>query len=372
MVPDVAMVADAIPIVCGMNIGGCDCTGLPTFCEGGTSAAAPLWAGFLALVNQGREGSGSSASKNAVGFVNQKLYQLAGASTASYATNFNDIQDNSNNNFFDNGQPTESGSVPVIGAAPPAIALPYNQEQNAFCAPTANTLLPGAATVGTSEAAGLYHAVSGYDLATGLGTPTCGLFFSLQPPCVNGSPPSCHCASNTDCMASQECSAVGTCVTAPRILDVQPVNMTLLVTQDNIAFAQSDTFNIDFDITCDPNGTGSVTYSYCSPSVGGTNDEVDFNVQCAEDAQGGIEGSYSVALSEGCGSSAFLYVGTPINNFSLPPASSSQTTPSAQTPSSALAGMCYITGNEKGLLGTNNNACGANNLQGTLQFTSEP
>ena len=52
---------------------------------GGTSAAAPLWAGFTALVNQQR----AAAGKAPIGFLNPPIYQI-GAS-AAYSTNFHDV-----------------------------------------------------------------------------------------------------------------------------------------------------------------------------------------------------------------------------------------------------------------------------------------
>ncbi len=52
---------------------------------GGTSVAAPLWAGFTALVNQQRAAAGAGP----VGFLNPLIYQI-GAS-AAYTTDFHDI-----------------------------------------------------------------------------------------------------------------------------------------------------------------------------------------------------------------------------------------------------------------------------------------
>src|ERR1700722_7683772 len=107
-----------------------------------------------------------------MGFANSTLYSLA--------ADFNDIADGTNNNWFDNGQLVETGSVPPVTGTQPSVALPfaisYDSSNNQV-----NSLLPGAAPPGTSEAAGLYHAVTGYDLATGLGTPTCKLVYALAP-----------------------------------------------------------------------------------------------------------------------------------------------------------------------------------------------
>lgn len=63
---------------------------------GGTSASAPLWAGFNALVNQNRARLGLSV----LGFPNNSLYPLAYTSsglTGNYTTLFHDINDGSSN-----------------------------------------------------------------------------------------------------------------------------------------------------------------------------------------------------------------------------------------------------------------------------------
>jgi subtilase family serine protease len=103
--PDVALTADAVEVDYNNGSSGV---------YGGTSCAAPLWAGFTALVNQQAAISGSSP----VGFLNPALYAIA-AST-NYANCFHDITAGNN-----------------IGTNTP----------------------------------GLYDAVTNYDLATGLGTP---------------------------------------------------------------------------------------------------------------------------------------------------------------------------------------------------------
>ncbi len=61
---------------------------------GGTSAAAPLWAGFTALVNEQRQANGLRQ----VGFLNPILYNLGRSSR--YASDFNDIQDGSTNLYY--------------------------------------------------------------------------------------------------------------------------------------------------------------------------------------------------------------------------------------------------------------------------------
>ena len=54
---------------------------------GGTSAAAPVWAGFVALVNQQRASSGTGP----IGFANPILYGIGQGS--GYGSDFHDIND---------------------------------------------------------------------------------------------------------------------------------------------------------------------------------------------------------------------------------------------------------------------------------------
>jgi xanthomonalisin len=84
--PDVATIADNIEIVFNGS----------TTLFNGTSAAAPLWAGFIALANQ------RAAKNNAgtAGFLNPTLYDIgktSGQSVDLYKACFNDIADGGNN-----------------------------------------------------------------------------------------------------------------------------------------------------------------------------------------------------------------------------------------------------------------------------------
>jgi subtilase family serine protease len=88
---------------------------------GGTSFAAPMWAGYIALVNQQL----AQKSQPSIGFINPTIYAQnlsGGALSAAYAANFHDI---------------------------------------------------------TSGTSGSYSAVTGYDLVTGWGSPNSGLFAAL-------------------------------------------------------------------------------------------------------------------------------------------------------------------------------------------------
>ena len=81
-VPDVALTADGILVVA---VGG-------NYSVGGTSAAAPLWAGFTALINQ----QAASLGESAVGFLNPAIYALG--KSASYPLAFHDITTGNNTN----------------------------------------------------------------------------------------------------------------------------------------------------------------------------------------------------------------------------------------------------------------------------------
>jgi hypothetical protein len=91
--PDVAMSADDIWL--RWNNGSTDNVG-------GTSAAAPLWAGFMALVNQQALKNG----KPLVGFANPSLYALG--KTAEYGLAFHDVTTGNNST------PTGSSQFPAV------------------------------------------------------------------------------------------------------------------------------------------------------------------------------------------------------------------------------------------------------------------
>ncbi len=107
-IPDVALTAD--------NVFACYDNGVTngTYYFTGTSCAAPLWAGFCALVNE----QSIAVSGTTVGFLNPALYAIA--NSTNYNACFHDITTGNN-----------------VGTGTP----------------------------------GLFYAVTGYDLCTGLGTP---------------------------------------------------------------------------------------------------------------------------------------------------------------------------------------------------------
>ncbi|WP_263384175.1 S53 family serine peptidase [Granulicella arctica] len=120
-IPDIAMEANTDNFFCAN--GSCQ-GGI-----GGTSLAAPRWAGFLALANQ-------QANGNPIGFVNQTFYALG--QTSNYTSSFHDIV---MGNDFNTGSPN------------------------------------------------LFQAVQGYDLTTGWGSPTGqSMLDTLAPPSLSSAP----------------------------------------------------------------------------------------------------------------------------------------------------------------------------------------
>ncbi|HWD92589.1 MAG TPA: protease pro-enzyme activation domain-containing protein [Verrucomicrobiae bacterium] len=86
--PDVSLVANNINIVWGTDFIGQS----SDFGEGGTSLAAPLWAGFMALVNQQAAANGQPP----IGFANPTLYAIG--KSATYLSSYHDITTGSNTN----------------------------------------------------------------------------------------------------------------------------------------------------------------------------------------------------------------------------------------------------------------------------------
>src|SRR5882724_1241564 len=124
-IPDVALTADNVFVEYGGGFNG-------NF--GGTSCASPLWAGFMALVNQ----QAVAASKPTIGFINPPLYALAKGS--NYTNYFHDITTGNNRwssspNLFDavtnydlcTGWGTPNGTNLInalVGAVPTHISAP--------------------------------------------------------------------------------------------------------------------------------------------------------------------------------------------------------------------------------------------------------
>ncbi len=158
--PDIAMVAD--PYTGFLTGETYTKAGDPTFdgfckslsstteyCEigiGGTSLAAPSFAGVLALVNQAR----FDRNKPAIGFVNPALYTLAVGAPGSTSTPIVDVRPPS---------------------APTAVLRGYSNDQTRVRVVTMNSAPNAAGTSALEGADTSYLTKTGYDEVTGRGTP---------------------------------------------------------------------------------------------------------------------------------------------------------------------------------------------------------
>jgi len=142
--PDVAMTADNIWVVWNNGSKGA---------FGGTSASTPLWAGFMALVNQQSVANGHST----LGLLNPALYSVAKGS--AYNSCFHDIITGNNTNT---ASPTKFNAVagydlctgwgtpagqPLINALAGGTALPPKFNTNPFTLPSANATQPYAGSI---------------------------------------------------------------------------------------------------------------------------------------------------------------------------------------------------------------------------------
>jgi subtilase family serine protease len=115
-VPDVALTGDNVFVTYSNGI-----TGI----FGGTSCAAPLWAGFMALVNQQMAINTGSAT-NSAGFINPAIYAIGKGANAnySYSACFHDIT--TGNNYWSSSPtnfPAVTGFDLCTGWGTPTISL---------------------------------------------------------------------------------------------------------------------------------------------------------------------------------------------------------------------------------------------------------
>ena len=149
--PDVACVADGIWVIVNNGEQGM---------AAGTSAAAPLWAGFAALVNQQAAASG----KPSVGFINPAIYAIGKSSR--YASAFHDITTGNTTNaccganqFFACpgydlctgwGTPTGSDLISAL-LAPPVRLAHHARNAPRVHRPVGRPLPPGGAGFGCDQ-----------------------------------------------------------------------------------------------------------------------------------------------------------------------------------------------------------------------------
>jgi len=101
---------------------------------GGTSSATPIWAAMLALVNSSAACAENSETASGVGFVSPLLYAVASDSNA-YKASFNDVTTGNNDSYgLDNGLvfPASSGYDLASGLGSPQLTAPGGRAGLAF------------------------------------------------------------------------------------------------------------------------------------------------------------------------------------------------------------------------------------------------
>ena len=94
--------------------------------SGGTSSAAPIWAALLAVTNKSSTCQSNVATQNGVGFVSPLLYSVASNPTA-YAASFNDITAGNNDPYGYSGLfPATTGYDMATGLGSPQLTQPGN------------------------------------------------------------------------------------------------------------------------------------------------------------------------------------------------------------------------------------------------------
>ena len=151
-IPDVALTADNVYVI--YNNGSIYTDG------GGTSASAPLWAGFVALANQ----QAANLGKPSVGFLNPALYAIGNG--PGYATAFHDI---TNGNNFSAVSPNNYPAVPGYDLCT-GWGTPDGQNMiNALVSPDTLSIVPAIGFVAAGPASGPFNPESQNFLLTNLG-----------------------------------------------------------------------------------------------------------------------------------------------------------------------------------------------------------
>jgi len=228
---------------------------------GGTSFAAPMWAGYMALVNQQALANGHSA----LGFINPMIYQLAAGS--GYNEAFHDITSGSNGFPATVGYDLATGlgspnGVGLINALAPAPSTPNFTLSASPASPSVTQGSQGTSTITTAISGGFNSAVT----LSASGQPTgVTVVFSPNPVAAPGS------GTSTMTMTVSPTAATGVypiTVTGKGGGITQTTTVTLTVTAvsaGNFTLSASPT-----SVTLSKGGHGVTTLVTITPSGGFT------------------------------------------------------------------------------------------------------
>jgi subtilase family serine protease len=148
---------------------------------GGTSFAAPMWAGYIALANQQRANSGDST----IGFINPTIYaqnESGGALTSAYTTDFHDITSGTSGSYSATtgydlvtgwGSPNGTGLINALAPTSQTPAFTLGASPTSVSVVVGNS---GTSTITTAVSGGFDSAVA----LTASGQPT-GVTVSFSP-----------------------------------------------------------------------------------------------------------------------------------------------------------------------------------------------
>lgn len=230
-IPDVALIADNVHVQYGNGTSGA---------FGGTSCAAPLWAGLAALINQ----QAASAGRAPVGFVNPAIYALG--KSANYNSSFHDITAGNNtwpgssNNFY-----AVSGYDLCTGWGTPA----GQSLINALAGPPDSLgITPATGFAASGAVGGPFSPNSTSFLLTNSGAASLTWSLINLPPWLNGSP-----ASGTLAPGGTTGVMVGLTATAGN-LDVGTYPANIMFTNWNSHVAQNASFTLQVGQSLVQNG----------------------------------------------------------------------------------------------------------------------
>ncbi len=335
---------------------------------GGTSFAAPLWAGYLALVNQQRASNGNGL----LGFINPSLYQIGSAGGATYSTAFHDITSGSDGYSaaigYDLatgwGSPNGAGLLNALagtGTAAAASLSPALSFPNTLSGTTSSALSATLSNTGTATLNNIVPSIVGTnpgDFALSTGANACGLTLAAGSSCsiyVTFTPASAASFSATLSVADSatgspqtvSLSGTGTSSASSFTISVSPGSESLALGYSGsvvVTTTAAGSFNsvVALSVSNLPSGvmSGFTPASIAAPGSGTAN----FNLYATTSA---TPGTYSVTITGtggGVTKSTTLTLTLPgTGTTSLSPALSFPNTP-AGTTSSALSAKLSNTG----------------------------
>jgi subtilase family serine protease len=279
---------------------------------GGTSFAAPMWAGYIALVNQQLVANGDST----IGFINPTIYSQnvsGGALSAAFAVDFHDITSGTSGSFSAGtgydlvtgwGSPNGTGLINALAptSKSPAFTL--------AASPTAVSVVLGSSgksTVTTAVSGGFDSAIA----LTASGAPT-GVTISFSPAsiAVPGS------GTSTVTLAVASNAATGSySITVTGIGGGITHTATVSLT---VTAATTGAFNISVSPTSGSLDRGQSGYAVVTSTVsGGFDSAVTLS---ATGIPSGVTGSFSPSSITGTGTSHFTLTvarNAPTGNFPI-------------------------------------------------------